>query len=44
MSKEKRLDNYNYLKEKLNESDNFSVPNSYKNVETGWLAFPLIFT
>ena len=39
-----RLDNYNYLKEKLSESDNFSVPSSYKNVETGWLAFPLIFT
>ncbi len=37
-----RLDNYNYLKDNLSVSDNFFVPSSYDNVETGWLAFPLI--
>jgi len=37
-----RLDNYNYLKENLSSSDNFFVPSSYGNVETGWLAFPLL--
>ena len=37
-----RLDNYNYLKDNLSSSDNFFVPSSYDNVETGWLAFPLI--
>jgi len=37
-----RLDNYNYLKDNLLVSDNFFVPLSYENVETGWLAFPVI--
>ncbi len=37
-----RLDNYNYLKNNLSSSDNFFVPSSYGNVETGWLAFPAI--
>ena len=37
-----RLDNYNYLKDNLSISDNFFVPLSYENVETGWLAFPVI--
>ena len=37
-----RLDNYNYLKDNLSVSDNFFVPLSYDNVETGWLAFPVI--
>jgi len=37
-----RLDNYNYLKDILTSSDNFFVPSSYGNVETGWLAFPVI--
>ena len=37
-----RLENYNYLKDNLSSSNNFFVPTSYDNVETGWLAFPLI--
>ncbi len=37
-----RLDNYNYLKKNLSVSDNFFIPLSYENVETGWLAFPII--
>ena len=37
-----RLENYNYFKENLSFSNNFFVPSSYDNVETGWLAFPLI--
>ena len=37
-----RLENYNYLKKNLSFSDNFFIPLSYKNVETGWLAFPII--
>ena len=37
-----RLANYNYLKNNLSVSDNFFVPLSYDNVETGWLAFPII--
>ena len=37
-----RLENYNYLKDNLSFSNNFFVPSSYDNVETGWLAFPLI--
>ena len=37
-----RLENYNYLKDNLLSSNNFFVPSSYDNVETGWLAFPLI--
>ena len=38
----KRIHNYEYLKNGLSYSDNFYVPNTYKNVKTGWLAFPLI--
>ena len=37
-----RLDNYNYLKDNLSVSNNFFVPLSYENVETGCLAFPII--
>jgi len=37
-----RLENYNYLKKNLSVSDNFFIPLSYENVETGWLAFPVI--
>ena len=37
-----RLENYNYLKKNLSVSDNFFIPLSYENVETGWLAFPII--
>ena len=37
-----RLENYNYLKKNLSISDNFFIPLSYENVETGWLAFPII--
>lgn len=37
-----RLENYNYLKKNLADKTNFFVPSSYDNVETGWLAFPLI--
>ena len=37
-----RLENYNYLKKNLSFSDNFFIPLSYENVETGWLAFPII--
>jgi CDP-6-deoxy-D-xylo-4-hexulose-3-dehydrase len=37
-----RLENYNYLKKNLSFSDNFFIPLSYENVETGWLAFPVI--
>lgn len=37
-----RLENYNYLKKNLSVSNNFFIPVSYENVETGWLAFPII--
>ena len=37
-----RLENYNYLKKNLSVSNNFFIPLSYENVETGWLAFPII--
>ena len=37
-----RQENFNYLKDNLASSNNFFVPSSYDNVETGWLAFPLI--
>ena len=37
-----RSKNYNYLKKNLSVSDNFFIPLSYENVETGWLAFPII--
>ena len=40
---QKRVKNYNYLKQIFSYSRNFYVPVNYKNVKTGWLAFPLIF-
>ena len=39
---QKRINNFNFLKDNLSSSPNFYIPNSYENVETGWLAFPLI--
>ena len=39
----KRAKNFNYLKEIFSHSRNLYVPSTYENVETGWLAFPLIF-
>jgi len=39
---EKRIENFNYLKNNLENSDNFYIPKTYSNVRTGWLAFPLI--
>ena len=39
---QKRSGNYFYLKNILSDSENFHVPTSYSNVETGWLAFPFI--
>ncbi len=39
----KRTYNFNFLCKSFSSSRNFHVPRSYKNVETGWLAFPLIF-
>ncbi len=39
----KRTNNFNYLKNIFAQSDNFYVPQAYSNVETGWLALPLIF-
>ena len=39
---EKRIENFTYLKNNLNNSQNFYIPKTYKNVRTGWLAFPLI--
>ncbi len=39
----KRSNNFNFLRDNFASSNNFFIPNSYKNVETGWLAFPLIF-
>ena len=38
-----RSKNFFYLKNIFSSSSNFYVPKSYDNVETGWLAFPLIF-
>ena len=35
--------NFNYLRNIFSSSNNLYVPKTYKNVETGWLAFPLIF-
>ena len=43
MNIKKRYENYNFLRESLSYSKNFFIPKSYKNVYTGWLAFPLIF-
>ncbi len=39
---EKRIENFTYLKNNLNNSQNFYIPKTYNNVRTGWLAFPLI--
>ncbi len=38
----KRIENFNFLKDNLSSSDNFFIPKSYKNINTGWLAFPII--
>ena len=40
---EKRSDNFDFLRKEFSHSSNFFIPRSYKNVKTGWLAFPLIF-
>ena len=40
---EKRIENFNYLKNNLENSDNFYIPKTYSNVRTGWLAFPTNF-
>ena len=37
-----RTKNFNFIKKELSFSKNFQIPFSYKNVETGWLAFPLL--
>ena len=34
--------NFTYLKNNLDDSDNFYIPRTYSNVKTGWLAFPLL--
>ncbi len=39
----KRSENFNFLRKEFSYSSNFYIPSSYENVETGWLAFPLIF-
>ena len=39
---DKRIKNFNYLKNNLDDSKNFYIPKTYKNVKTGWLAFPLL--
>ena len=39
---EKRIENFTYLKNNLNDSANFYIPKTYNNVRTGWLAFPLL--
>tara|TARA_Y100000589_G_scaffold287890_1_gene288972 strand:+ start:24468 stop:25667 length:1200 start_codon:yes stop_codon:yes gene_type:complete len=39
---QKRIDNFSFLKNNLNYSNNFFIPKTYENVKTGWLAFPLI--
>ena len=38
----KRINNFNFLKSQLDQSKNIFIPKSYKNVRTGWLAFPII--
>ncbi len=38
----KRIYNFEFLRDNLIYSNNFHIPNTYKNVKTGWLAFPLI--
>lgn len=38
----KRINNFNFLKSQLDQSQNIFIPKSYKNVRTGWLAFPII--
>ncbi len=39
---QKRINNFNFLKSQLDQSKNIFIPKSYKNVRTGWLAFPII--
>ena len=39
-----RTENYNYLKASISALENIFIPSSYDNVETGWLAFPIILT
>ncbi len=39
---DKRIENFTYLKNNLNISNNFYIPKTYNNVRTGWLAFPLL--
>ena len=39
---DKRIENFTYLKNNLNTSNNFYIPKTYNNVRTGWLAFPLL--
>lgn len=39
----KRINNFNTLKKFFKKYENyFDLPESYKNVKTGWLAFPLV--
>ena len=37
-----RIYNFEFLRDNLSFSNNFHVAKTYKNVKTGWLAFPLI--
>jgi CDP-6-deoxy-D-xylo-4-hexulose-3-dehydrase len=39
-----RIEKFNYLSTAMDNKENFKICHSYKNVETGWLAFPLILT
>ena len=39
-----RYDNFNILKSAVSESSNFKSFQSYENVYTGWLAFPLLLS
>lgn len=38
----KRIENFNYMYEALQNKENFKLCRSYDNVETGWLAFPIV--
>lgn len=40
----KRVENFNYLFEALQDKENFKLCRSYDNVETGWLAFPIVLS
>ena len=37
-----RKDNFTYLKDAISDSNNLRTFNTYDNVDTGWLAFPLM--